>query len=228
MMKTQSYTNKSGFTLVELLVVIAIIAALTAIAFPVISRMIAKSRTTASVSNLKQLHIAAEGYASDHYDIFPATYWGDPDAGVSRVYWWTALGPYLYNSFDIDNQRIDGIFRDKADPNTRAISEDELRRPAWKEISYMPWANGSTDNSRAIRGISTTRTENLSGQPYLSTSRNTGTWACAGESAYNRYVASSAEWRNNQIIVLYCDGAIKVIKDPTFEKVAPAMAEDDN
>jgi prepilin-type N-terminal cleavage/methylation domain-containing protein len=209
-----------GFTLVELLVVIAIIAILATLSFVVSTSMIANARKTASINNLRQLHIAAESFAGDNAQIYPATYWGDPDAGINKVYWWTALGPYLYSDYD---GKINGIFRDKADPAVAGIDEGDWRWPKWTEISYTPWSNG-TANRGSLRGISAARTDRLSGQPYLTTGKNLGTWAIAGEGAYNTYVKSSAEWRKDGIIVLYCNGSIKTIKNPTFAKVAPAMA----
>ncbi|MGI5819267.1 MAG: DUF1559 domain-containing protein [Armatimonadota bacterium] len=60
-----------GFTLIELLVVIAIIAILAALIFPVFARARAKAREAQCASNLKQLGLALEMYASDHDDLYP-------------------------------------------------------------------------------------------------------------------------------------------------------------
>lgn len=60
-----------GFTLIELLVVIAIVAILAALIFPVFARARGKARETQCASNLKQLGLAIEMYASDHDDLFP-------------------------------------------------------------------------------------------------------------------------------------------------------------
>jgi len=59
------HLGKSGFTLIELLVVIAIIAILAAILFPVFARAQERARSTACLSNLRQLAIAALEYAHD-------------------------------------------------------------------------------------------------------------------------------------------------------------------
>ncbi len=62
--------QKRGFTLVELLVVIAVIALLAALLFPAFAQARAKARQTVCVSNLRQIGLALEQYASDHDDTF--------------------------------------------------------------------------------------------------------------------------------------------------------------
>ena len=57
-----------GFTIVELLVVISIIALLIGILLPAIGKARDKARTTASVSNLRQLAVAHNAYAGDWED----------------------------------------------------------------------------------------------------------------------------------------------------------------
>lgn len=61
----------AGFTLIELLVVIAIIAILAAILFPVFSRVKKKAYQTTCLSNLKQIGLAFQMYASDWEDLLP-------------------------------------------------------------------------------------------------------------------------------------------------------------
>jgi prepilin-type N-terminal cleavage/methylation domain-containing protein/prepilin-type processing-associated H-X9-DG protein len=64
----------SGFTLTELLVVIAIIAILAAIIFPVFSRARESARRAKCASQLRQLGMAIEVYASDYDDLIPQTF----------------------------------------------------------------------------------------------------------------------------------------------------------
>ena len=64
--------HRSAFTLIELLVVIAIIAILAAILFPVFAQAREKARQTACESNLKQLGIAFQLYATDNDGNIPA------------------------------------------------------------------------------------------------------------------------------------------------------------
>ncbi len=61
--------NSAGFTLIELLVVIAIIAILAAILFPVFAQAKAAAKTTATLSNLKQITLAGLIYSNDYDDV---------------------------------------------------------------------------------------------------------------------------------------------------------------
>lgn len=55
-----------GFTLVELLVCVAIMVLITAIAIPVISQVVASSRATRCLSNLRQMAAAVNLYRNEH------------------------------------------------------------------------------------------------------------------------------------------------------------------
>ncbi len=59
---------RAAFTLIELLVVIAIIAILAAILFPVFAQAKKSAKSTAALSNLKQLSTAAQMYGADYDD----------------------------------------------------------------------------------------------------------------------------------------------------------------
>lgn len=60
--------KRSAFTLIELLVVIAIIAILAAILFPVFAQAKAAAKASVAISNLKQLGVAQNMYATDYDD----------------------------------------------------------------------------------------------------------------------------------------------------------------
>jgi prepilin-type N-terminal cleavage/methylation domain-containing protein len=62
--------KRLGFTLIELLVVIAIIAILAAILFPVFAQVKFAAKKAASLSNVKQIDLAALMYAGDYDDNF--------------------------------------------------------------------------------------------------------------------------------------------------------------
>ena len=84
--------RRSAFTLIELLVVIAIIAILAAILFPVFVQARAKARSTACLSNLKQIGLAVMQYTQDFDESYPPT---DYDDGAVRVVWQNLVEPYI-------------------------------------------------------------------------------------------------------------------------------------
>src|SRR3954470_2200743 len=60
-----------AFTLIELLVVIGIIAILAALLLPVLGRAKESGRSTACLSNLRQLGLALQLYVQDHNNVLP-------------------------------------------------------------------------------------------------------------------------------------------------------------
>lgn len=87
-----------AFTLVELLTVIAIIAILAALIFPVFSTARSKARQTSCVSNLRQVGLSMEMYATDYDDIYPFAV--DPTDRFTPEIWnehpyWQRLIPFM-------------------------------------------------------------------------------------------------------------------------------------
>jgi type IV pilus assembly protein PilA len=58
--------KEEGFTLAELLIVVAIIAVLVAIAIPIFTTQLEKSRESTDVANLRSAYAAATVYAMDN------------------------------------------------------------------------------------------------------------------------------------------------------------------
>jgi prepilin-type N-terminal cleavage/methylation domain-containing protein/prepilin-type processing-associated H-X9-DG protein len=101
----------SAFTFIELLVVIAILAILAALIFPVFARAREAARTTACMSNLRQVGTALALYLQDYDETFPMNRFPDaahPPAGClasgeyplggldgSSHNWRRAVFPYL-------------------------------------------------------------------------------------------------------------------------------------
>lgn len=98
MSDTTQRCSRAGFTIMEVLVVVAIIAMLLAILLPSLGRARETARSTRCLSNLRQMAIAAHGYASDH-GRFPPYLFGSPDGSVS--YGWDLQVRYRWE----DGQR---------------------------------------------------------------------------------------------------------------------------
>ena len=104
----QKYSVRTGFTLIELLVVIAIIALLAAILFPVFAQAREKARSTACLSNLKQLGTATQMYVQDYDEklffrasaTIPSVSRSGaivPTPAQPPVLWWNGIQPYIKN-----------------------------------------------------------------------------------------------------------------------------------
>lgn len=85
---------RRGFTLIELLVVIAIIAILAAILFPVFAQAKTAAKKSANISNLRQLSMAVQMYATEN-EGYPMH--GSLSSAVPRTRWPDYLYPYVKN-----------------------------------------------------------------------------------------------------------------------------------
>lgn len=90
-----NHRGRNGFTLIELLVVIAIIAILAAILFPVFAQAREKARTTACLSNMKQLGTAEAMYLQDYDEKFVIWRYFQPNG--DKLTWVELLQPYCKN-----------------------------------------------------------------------------------------------------------------------------------
>ena len=127
--------KNKAFTLIELLVVIAIIAILAAILFPVFAQAKRAAKTTATISNLKQIGTAVHIYANDYDDMTCPTWtcpfdqstpwcggdWSADDPGIFPT-WSTLVWPYMKNG---------GITMDAAQNATFATAVPNPGTPNW-------------------------------------------------------------------------------------------------
>lgn len=130
---------KKAFTLIELLVVIAIIAILAAILFPVFAQAKASAKSSADLSNTKQMGVALLMYSTDSDDRFPFAMdsaWQHTWANVSQPY---------SKSFAVYRSPLDSNF---------AIGANWIDTWAGVTISYG--ANGLIDN--LIGGVNNSET----------------------------------------------------------------------
>lgn len=128
--------RRGAFTLIELLVVIAIIAILAAILFPVFAQAKAAAKKTASLSNMKQIILAAQIYLPDYDDSYhmirAITSTGDPLNWAFGSE--DALQPYMKNQ---------DIHRDLGD----SVARDDCTQPFGKQVSFS-WTHYRNDSVR--------------------------------------------------------------------------------
>jgi prepilin-type N-terminal cleavage/methylation domain-containing protein/prepilin-type processing-associated H-X9-DG protein len=142
--------RKYGFTLIELLVVIAIIAILAAILFPVFAQAKEAAKKTASISNQKQILLAAQMYLSDNDDTFHMI---RSQTVPSEEFAWAhgaedALLPYI-KSEDLFASPSDPYARDDCDENgfgyklsyswTHYRNDDPLRIFGLHAYNHSTW-----------------------------------------------------------------------------------------
>ena len=77
---------RDGFTLIELLVVISIIALLIAILLPALTAARTLAQQTASLSNVRQITIAQNTYATDNQGYYPLLYRSSGESWVKVLY----------------------------------------------------------------------------------------------------------------------------------------------
>lgn len=122
-----------GFTLIELLCVIATIVVLMGILIPSLSNARERARLTACASNLRQIYLASENYATDNQDKYP-------DYKTTLGNWSVRMAPGLI-SLDAGGSPVSGAL-----PEVYGLAAvlDGLNKPGGDGVndrvgpSYMP------------------------------------------------------------------------------------------
>ncbi len=144
-MSFQHKGERRAFTLIELLVVIAIIAILAAILFPVFAQAKAAAKSTASLSNIKQIDLAEIMYQNDYEDNFTLeVVWNSPDhmfvegnTGVGFSPWTYELLPYEKNGQISQDPQISP--NPNSSPAPEAIWDSYNPEYSFNYTQLSPW-----------------------------------------------------------------------------------------
>ncbi len=78
--------RRGGFTIIELIVAVAVVTLLLGVLVPALRGIKSGSRSAACISNLRQMSVAAQGYALEH-SFFPPAIRYENDGAVTNVSW---------------------------------------------------------------------------------------------------------------------------------------------
>lgn len=233
-MKISLSSRKSfhGFTLIELLVVIAILASLASVAYTVFLGSQHKSARAQCTTNLNELKHLGTQYAEDHYGVLPCSGMDDDEAtenfDESRG-WWVALAPYVLTAFEQQPKSsailpsLPATFRCPADRAMAGYSRDAYIEATPETVSYTSWTDNSQDPSDTSSSIQISRGQLLSGIPWLSDGIAMEAKSVRTEADFNEVVLPVAERHAGYTCVLYADGSIRQIEEPTFKKIAVGL-----
>ncbi|WP_428938213.1 DUF1559 domain-containing protein [Fontivita pretiosa] len=120
----KSTASGPAFTLVELLVVIGIIALLIAILLPTLSKARHAARSTASLSNLRQIGVGLVQYRVHNRGYYPLAAWQSMK-DRARFRWADAIYPFMRNTEvymsphldENERKRMNKPFHHTVDPN---------------------------------------------------------------------------------------------------------------
>ncbi len=217
-----------GFTLIELLVVIAILASLAGVSYSIFMGGQDKSRRAQCMANLKELGNFGQQYASDHYGILPCSGMQDDentDLFDEGLGWWNALAPYALTAQEQYPKSINvppalpGAFRCPADRNVATYDTNDYVEATPETVSYTSWTDNSQNPKDPSSCIQISRGQLLAGVPWLSDGTPLETRSIRTAADFEEYVLPIAERHGNFICVLYADGSIKQIEEPTFEQI---------
>ncbi len=148
--------HRRGFTLIELLVVIAIIAILAAILFPVFAQAREKARSSACLSNAKQIGLGLTMYQQDYDGTAPMAQYsilGPTSPYPSRygVIYYAAVYADLLEPY-MKNQAVAAC---PSDPTRRTVSDANFKAgpPLSYGVNLYPYFWGGQGVGERVRGV---------------------------------------------------------------------------
>jgi len=219
----------AGFTLVELLVVIAIVGILVAMLVPALGRMRNAALTTASLSNLRQIHVLMQNYLNQNSCVYPPAVSSSsifPDQGGNVVYWRRAIWEASYPSSGFWDPNFPSAAYNKAmwcplmksKYGSCSFKEGHGSYAMHKYFHYWEWPPGDTTrtrNSLNMQGMGKRVPYIFAGNAATDTPA-IGTYCYAESSAYpydTRWYNLAYEYgaKGNMALGLFLDGSIRLI-----------------
>jgi prepilin-type N-terminal cleavage/methylation domain-containing protein len=229
----QRYLAK-GFTLIEILVVIAILAAIASVAYSAYFGSQQKAERTQCAANLNELKNLGTQFAADHYGILPCSGMEDDESTDNfdeSKGWWIALAPYALTTYEeqpasaTTPPELPPCFRCPADRRVARYGKTDYSPGTAENVSYTSWTDNSEDSDNPKSSIQTSRGQNLASIPWLSDGEAMPQKSIRKDSDFTAHVLPHAERHGNYICVLYADGRVKQIEEPTFKKVAKGLEQ---
>jgi len=89
------HDKQNAFTLIELLVVISIIALLIAILMPALGAAKRSAKDMQCLSNQRQIGVGLYGYALEHRDVLPISYYDGAGVAAEKTDWAVQIASYM-------------------------------------------------------------------------------------------------------------------------------------
>ena len=223
-MKARLLPSRSkGFTLIEVLVVIAIIALLAGVSYSIYSHATETAARTRCTDNLRRISDWGKEFAGQNGGKLPSSGMKDSLLTARECRnWWDALAPIvnaeqpdLIARNDKEPNMLPDTFRCKNDNRPEILAAEDSILPASPDtISYTSWLD-----NRKGRPMNVARGQALRGKPWISDGSPLDGRSVITEHDFEDIVVPALERHQGGIMVLYADGKITPVEDPTFEKV---------